>query len=514
MLPNPPVVVSDSTYNPPTLSAPSKPTPAIVPEGYDTEVLVNNQDIWLMADPNFGTVQTQISLARKSRWSTETVTKVSLTKVTDTKTDYSYPVDPTSLINRMFKYSDSVYVEGPEGGKWKEYDDDFKVVKSGLFKKSEVQLQGVGVHYLEVLPPESFTEVKVPLRIAQTEMPELVYEIQFDGKEQSKGTGKVKLSSRPKQPIEVVFIFGNYVNVDADNDLSNGYQFELVFTSSNWNTFQEFNFIAERDANSQSEERFIEAAYARPALYEGEPPADKLIPGTNSKRSIGIVQDTYVPDTSRFNIVIDTRYAVNLPAKYKPLMEEAAKTWEDLIKNEYPTQRLQLYNTFGIQDANGTPDLVSKPFFTDEDCDDVVVYISEVNFTNSNQAANGSSAITNDGPRVGQITIDPGARATLTDDQFKQLFRHEIGHVLTMVGLHNPGKNYMDLTNHVFTGPYTKAANGNVDLPLQTSNEHPADSVNSILSYGTNGIYAHPGPTAIDKAMLADHGFIVVGVND
>lgn len=120
-------------------------------------------------------------------------------------------------------------------------------------------------------------------------------------------------------------------------------------------------------------------------------------------------------------------------------------------------------------------------------------------------------------PRVGQVSIKSAVYADL---ELYQLMSHEIGHNLGLLGTNATGDALIvgkNTNTPSFAGTRSRLANGSFNVPGQVVGDvfggHPADSVQSIMSYGFIYNPATTKPYELDFAMLADSGDSVSGFN-
>lgn len=339
----------------------------------------------------------------------------------------------------------------------------------------------------------------------------------FSGNEGTAGTVQIQLglTQAPTTPLTITLNAGNYLVVDADNNLQNGTQTTLTFTAANWNLPQTVWFMAEVDGVASDRLTGNDIAYT-------------LSGGATETGSytLGTVRNTYAPDLTRFNIDLDFRNDTTgyWTAARQAIAQRAANDWSNLIANEWTG--FQLNNSFSKLGSDGN--YTANTFAVERYVDDLVVFVNTIN---TNGTAGGFGAVEYDiggwltspqlQTRVGQIAIDPAVGDTF----LYNAVLHELGHTLGLVGLNWDGflqQNLATPQTATFNGPYTTAANGGIPLPLQSQDGanpvtgafdywHPAGSVYSAMSYGW--IYAVTGPTAIDAAILADSGYQVYGVN-
>ncbi|PSB23984.1 FG-GAP repeat domain-containing protein [Stenomitos frigidus] len=344
----------------------------------------------------------------------------------------------------------------------------------------------------------------------------------FSGQEGDGGTFKVELTQAPTTNVTLTFSTGSFVVVDADSTVVNGTQNTLTFTPQDWKAVRTVSFIAEAD-NSSADRLLgntvsytLSGGLAGSAVYE-----------------LGKVTNTYAPDPTRFNIDLDFRndpFGFWTP-EHRAIAQKAANDWAAQIASEWTN--FQLNSTISKLGANSSR---SYSFTSKRYVDDLLIFLNPYQGNAGLEAANGGPDYEFGGwisspdlmPRVGQIAINADTFSATNDPTgwlLYQVVTHEIGHVLGLVGLNWQGYNLTDRSTPqtaVFKGEYARAANGGNYVPLQAQNganpvtgtydySHPADSVQSILSYGW--LYRLYAPSTIDYAMLADSGYRVYGFN-
>lgn len=358
-----------------------------------------------------------------------------------------------------------------------------------------------------------------PITQEPTVSPSLQFsQLTFDGKEGSSGTVQIQLqglAQAPTTPLTLTLTAGDFLVVDADNNLQNGTQNTLTFTATDWNQPRTIWLIAEKDGVATDRLTGNAITYS--------------LEGTTSlagSYDLGTVTNTYAPDLTKFDIDLDFRNDTTgfWTEARRAIAQKAADDWSNRIANEWTG--LQLNTTFSKVGADGN--YSTQTFATKRYVDDLLVFVNTIT---SSGAAGGFGGIEYSvggwltspelAPRVGQIAIDP----TIGDSFLYNAVLHELGHTLGLVGLNWGGflqQNLATPQTAVFTGLYSTAVNGGNFIPLQSQDEvnpvtgaydywHPASSIYSVMSYGS--IYSVTGPTAIDFAMLADSGYSVYGVN-
>lgn len=340
--------------------------------------------------------------------------------------------------------------------------------------------------------------------------------LQFSGLEGDQGIFQIKLAQAPTTSVTVSFTSGDFLVVDADNSVANGMQSSLTFTAQNWDSYQTVRFWAEKDGVATDRTTGNAIAYT-------------LAGGVTSSGSydLGVITNTYAPDLNKFDITLDFRTdALGFwTAARQAIAQKAADDWAERIANEWTG--LQLNQV--IQPIGNDGNYTTQNFNLKAYVDDLLVVVGSID-TQGGAGGYGSPVYEVGGwfgspqlqTRLGQIAID----LSITDeDDLYNLFSHELGHVLGLIGYNWEGYLQQDLSSPqtaVFKGAYATAANNGNFIPLQSQDGpnpitntydywHPAASVTSIMSY--NWLYTVSGPTEIDYAMLADSGYLVYGIN-
>lgn len=344
----------------------------------------------------------------------------------------------------------------------------------------------------------------------------------FSGQEGDAGTFKVQLAQAPISNVTLTFSTGSFVVVDADGIVGNGTQNTLTFTPQNWQTARTVSFIAEDDNSSSDRLLGNTVGYTLTGGLTGSAVYD-----------LGKVTNTYAPDSTHFNIDLDFRndsFGFWTP-QHRAIAQKAANDWATHIASEWSD--FQLNSAVSRLGANSTR---SYSFTSKRYVDDLLIFLNPYQGDAGLEAANGGPDYEFGGwisspdlmPRVGQVAINVGSFSATNDPTgwlLYQVVTHEIGHVLGLVGLNWLGYNLEDRSTPqtaIFKGEYAKAANGGNYVPLQSQDganpvtgtydyAHPADSVQSILSY--EWLYRLYAPTTVDYALLADSGYRVYGFN-
>jgi len=364
-----------------------------------------------------------------------------------------------------------------------------------------------GLYFIKAETPSGKYAIQVK-HSRNPDLPPLKFEdMQFIGHEGAVGTVKVSLKQKPLKPITAVFNPDRiqYTTADTDGDITNVTKKELKFTPKDWNKPKTIAFVAEWDNTSSNAER--ELGY-------------EIQDGNRKKafeKAIGTVTNTYAPDPTKFNVLVDYRMVENNPAwtqARRSWLEQEINKWVARIRNE-----LQPY------DDRFNVFIDQAPFSTYAHVDDMIIFISEDNTPGAlarTGAMYGNLAGEDTYPRLITMRFNSDVYQD-TELQFRELVSHEMTHALGMVALEDNGLGFQHLqgspVHTAFNGPYARAANGNQAVPLysqDTSNEddriHVRNSVNSIM---VDDLDNAPSsfPTTLDWAILADHGWLVQGVN-
>jgi Calx-beta domain/Met-zincin len=322
----------------------------------------------------------------------------------------------------------------------------------------------------------------------------------FSGNEGDAGTFQVRLNQAPTSNVTMTFNPSSFLTIDADNIINNGTQKTITFTSSNWNVNQTVKFIAEVDGSNVNRTSGNTISYT---LTGGQT-------GTDSY-NLGTIINTYSPDNTKFNIDLDFRndYLGFWTTTRRAIAQKAADDWAKLIANELPS--LTLPNDSAYQYFNSVVDMynptTSQPqgellFQANRMIDDIVIFVGAYNTDDGYGGMGNGYGIL---PRYGWITLN--TMSSWNDTDLYTTTAHEIGHSLGLLW----GKQdliYDSGTSLYFTGAYSKAFNGNNNVPMM-GYVHPDYSVSSIMSYGYTGTTI----TEMDKRFLADIGYQVYGVN-
>ncbi|MBF2028500.1 MAG: hypothetical protein IGS48_17330, partial [Oscillatoriales cyanobacterium C42_A2020_001] len=292
----------------------------------------------------------------------------------------------------------------------------------------------------------------------------------FSGNEGATGTFQLQLNlpQAPTSSVTLTLAPGNFLVVDGDNNLANGTQNTITFTPADWNLPRTVWFIAEKDGVGT--DRLTGNAIAYSLNIGGS-----LSTGTFD---IGVVKNTYTPDTTRFNIELDFRNDTTgfwTPAR-QAIAQKAADDWVYRIDLGYQIVSewtgIQLNNS--ISKIGNDGNYTAQTFSTKQYVDDLLVFVNTIN-TGGTAGGYGGPEYEIGGwltspdlmPRVGQIAIDPA----VGDRYLYNAVSHEIGHTLGLVGLNWAGFLQQDLTTPqtaVFKGAYATAVNGGIPVPLQS----------------------------------------------
>ncbi|MBD2019372.1 hypothetical protein H6F43_04135 [Leptolyngbya sp. FACHB-36] len=314
------------------------------------------------------------------------------------------------------------------------------------------------------------------------------------------GAVGVALSRKPSAPIKLTMLGGDFVTIDTDGKWTNGTQTELLFTPQNWDKPQKIAFLNEVDGSTS--DRNVSLVFAATDNKTFTPVFD-FGPVANDSQ--------YNPDPTKFNIRVDFRGIegdAQWTAAAKATIQQAANEWASRINNRYPGQRIRTpYPLAGN---------IAKPPFdqvlVDTYSDDLVVLFSNSELNPPPYGIGRPLAYINS-PAIGQIKLHKPSYVNLPATSLKPTVLHEIGHALGLVGKIPVGASLINKSTSpaVFTGPYAKSANSNQNIPLTVDLTHPGPTMPSVMNDKLRDNYQVP--SALDFALLADHGYRVSGIN-
>ncbi|MGI0488977.1 FG-GAP-like repeat-containing protein [Pantanalinema rosaneae CENA516] len=347
-------------------------------------------------------------------------------------------------------------------------------------------------------------------------------QLSFSRQEGDAGSFQIQLNEAPTTNVTLTFTTGDFLVVDADGNIANGTQNAITFTPTDWNQARTVRLIAEVDGSSDHRLTGNTISYSLTGGFVGTGVYD-----------LGTIYNTYAPDPTRFNIDLDFRNDTSgfWNATRQAVAQKAANDWAALIANEWASLQLNATGSTAIarMDSSGPR---TSTFDTKRIVDDLVVFVNNLQpgapeggfgspeYQFGGWVPNYYPGVTDPMPRVGQIAINT---AVFTDEsavglwQLYQIVLHEIGHTLGLLGMNWIGYNRVDRSNGIFLGwdgqgGYSRTANGGNYVTLQADLQHPAPSIQSIMSYGW--LYNLYEPSLIDRALLADSGYTIVGIND
>jgi hypothetical protein len=336
----------------------------------------------------------------------------------------------------------------------------------------------------------------------------IIDNLTFSGKEGDTGKFKIRLNQAISSDVTLTFTAGSFLTIDADNIIQNGTQSSITFNSSNWSIARDVWFIAELDDLASNRPDSVISVGLSGAITKTE------------SFNFGIIQNTYSPDLSRYNIDLDFRndYLGFWTSSRRAVAQRAASEWASRIANEFASINLA-NDSFGQVGANSVS---SFNFVTNRTVDDLVIFVSAYN--NDNAGGWGGSlkgGWDNQDPlsRVGQFAANVQTTSQYSDSDLYSLIAHELGHTLGLLGQNSRSSSLIDRQSAVFRGDYARLANNGQYVALQAQDyvnpvtgqadySHPSDRVSSIMNYGYVSTI-----TNIDYAMLADTGYRIFGIN-
>ncbi len=213
------------------------------------------------------------------------------------------------------------------------------------------------------------------------------------------------------------------------------------------------------------------------------------------------------------NIEFDWRFAPNVDAQSRALMERAGKAWSRRLTDDLGIHTVPAGTEISIGDIERTLHRVVTT-------DGIVIFVFDKGPSTDNFSSAGPSRLDfdTDGvePRAGKILLNRKHHDS------RRVMMHEIGHVLGIGSSNHPAiVRYVDRQNHAFTGPKAVSANGGRSVPYQWVNADGRE-----VAPGTSGAmvdYGHPAvctsvmaycsrnrvtdPSALDFAILDDIGY-------
>lgn len=349
-----------------------------------------------------------------------------------------------------------------------------------------------------------------------------ISQLSFSQQEGASGSFQIQLTQAPTANVTLTFNTGNFLVVDADGNVANGTQNTITFTPTDWNQVRTVRFIAEVDDSSAPRQTGNTIGYSLTGGLLGTGVYD-----------LGAISNTYAPDPTRFNIDLDFRNDTSgfWNATRRAIAQKAANDWAALITNEWTDFQLNASGSTAIARMDGTGPR-TYTFDTKRIVDDLVIFVQDLQISSDDAGygiadyqfggwqPNAFPGVTDPMTRVGQVAINTSAFTDESETGLQYIYQfmlHEIGHVLGLVGLNWLSYNRIDRTNGIFLGwdgqgGYSRVANGGNYVTLTSDFQHPTTSVQSILSYGW--IYSLETLSPIDRALLADSGYTVVGIND
>ena len=218
------------------------------------------------------------------------------------------------------------------------------------------------------------------------------------------------------------------------------------------------------------------------------------------------------------DIEFDWRFAPNVDAQSRALMERAGKAWSRRLADELQPHTVPA----GAEIAHG--DEFTATLDGPVTADDILIFVIDKGPVTDMWSSAGPEHVeytqTDLQPRTGTLLLNRDHHDS------RRVMVHEIGHVLGIgsVQSYPSVARYFDGENHAFTGPETMRANGGRPVPYQWLDAdrrpvapntpgaevdygHPA-VCSSVMAYCSRGTVSDPAE--IDFAMLDDIGYDIL----
>lgn len=192
------------------------------------------------------------------------------------------------------------------------------------------------------------------------------------------------------------------------------------------------------------------------------------------------------------DIDFDWRFAPNVDAQARALMERAGKAWSRRLADRLRPHTIPQ----GTEITHG--DEFEETLDSAVTADGVVIFVIDKGPVEDNTSSAGPEQIdysTDDfQPRAGSLLLNRDHRHR------RGVLVHEIGHVLGIgTNEHHPaGKRYLDTDSHAFTGPNAMRANGGQPVPYQW-----VDADLRPVAPGTQGAEVDYGHIAVCSSVMA-----------
>jgi hypothetical protein len=373
----------------------------------------------------------------------------------------------------------------------------------------------------------------------------------------------------PTKPMTqvAVNIVSDYTVLDMDNDLlSNGHTFYTNLGGKDWSKPKKINAYFSKD-NSSADRVFQANIYLK--NVQG---VDTLV-SSQSLYSVKSTVPAFSPST--YEVTLDYRYdpSGKINARLRGLMEGVAAEFRAFLKENSKSNYSGDQFTAGQVAAKTYPGIYTPVPYAlvegyddtstanlpapakkivvsviNEFFDDMTIYVAPLTFlesgtggvipgsnttllasANERLVATPPSFYNNNShtPYMGMVRMNVDKLTPLTDEQIRGILRHEMIHVFGGVNVKPyPSGSTTSLSKVIgasaisggnYNGPNVLAKNGNASIPMDLEGLHFSDSVSAAVLTLMRKTETFSYPTSIstiDKAVIADNGFCVAGIND
>jgi hypothetical protein len=382
------------------------------------------------------------------------------------------------------------------------------------------------------------------------------------GSSQEMTTDTLEICAARPIPQDDYRLYADYAVFDMDNDLlANGHTLYTQLGGADWAKPKKVSAYFAKD--NSSVDRTLQVS-----IYQIGTPGNDTLLGSQSLYDIKSTVPAFSP--SSYEVTLDYRYdpSNKINARLRGLLEGVAAEFRALLKensksnysgNQFtadsvlasappdtglPT-RLIYALTEGYDTTTGTPLPASiqrtNTSIINEFFDDMTIYVSPLLFLETPSGtpiAGASVGLLAQGservvfappsfyssnahtPYMGNMRLNVDNLAGRSDEYIRAVFRHEMIHIFGGVNIrpYPAGSTINDKTdgNGNYIGSKVLANNGNTSILMDVGSPHFADSVSTSVQtlMRKTGNYPTTAIALIDKAVMADNGFCVVGIND